>query len=284
MRQVRGAHAASGASNLHAADEGPAVRSSVAAADATFRKIVARAAARFRSAGRGPYYFARGKLSGDPVFAALLRDGRIAAGARIVDVGCGLGVLAALLVAAEECEARAASEWPAGWPPAPRRWTLHGFDLRERAIANAQRALTDVADRVELAVADMRTAPLPQCDLMFMLDVAHYIDRDAQRALFRRAEEALVPGGTLLIRVGDAVPGVRFYLTMIGDWVTILARGTPWPRLHFRSVAEWIAMLQDTGFVVSSQPMSQGTPFANVLLIAHKPKVAQPLAVAFESG
>ena len=60
-----------------------------------------RAAARYRPTGRGPYYFARGKLSGDPVFAALLRDGLIKDAARIVDVGCGLGVLAAWLAAAE---------------------------------------------------------------------------------------------------------------------------------------------------------------------------------------
>ncbi|MGZ8993575.1 MAG: methyltransferase type 11, partial [Burkholderiaceae bacterium] len=103
---------------------------------------------RFRAAGRGPYYFTRGKLGGDPVFAALLRDGRIKDGVRIVDVGCGLGIFAALLAAAEPCEAHSASDWPSTWAPPPKRWTSRGFDLRRDAIAAGQRALADVGDRV----------------------------------------------------------------------------------------------------------------------------------------
>ena len=36
-----------------------------------------------------------------------------------------------------------------------------------------------------------------------------------------------------------------------------------------RPLAEWIALLHALGFAVeSSAPMSQGTPFANVLLVA----------------
>jgi hypothetical protein len=35
-----------------------------------------------------------------------------------------------------------------------------------------------------------------------------------------------------------------------------------------RTLAEWVARLQSLGFEVQSQPMSAGTPFANVLLVA----------------
>jgi hypothetical protein len=35
-----------------------------------------------------------------------------------------------------------------------------------------------------------------------------------------------------------------------------------------RTLAAWSAQLQALGFDVRSQPMSAGTPFANVLLIA----------------
>ena len=35
-----------------------------------------------------------------------------------------------------------------------------------------------------------------------------------------------------------------------------------------RPLSEWIAQLVDLGFQVSHRPMSEGTPFANVLLIA----------------
>lgn len=37
---------------------------------------------------------------------------------------------------------------------------------------------------------------------------------------------------------------------------------------HHRSLAEWAAMLHRLGFAVEAEPMSAGTPFANVLLTA----------------
>ena len=235
-----------------------------------FRRLVARAATRFRAAGRGPYYFARGKLGGDPVFAALLRDGRIKDGARIVDVGCGLGILAALLTAAGTCEAQLASDWPSTWAPAPKRWTLRGFDLRKHAISAGQRALADVSDRVTLSVDDVRHVTLPECDVVVMLDVLHYIDFIAQTRLLSNTHAVLAPAGTLLLRVGDAASNWRFRVTSAADWWVTFARQRSWPRFYCRSLADWISLLEGIGYSVVAQPMSQGTPFANVLLIATK--------------
>ncbi len=241
-----------------------------ASAEPAFRAIVARAAARFRPAGRSHYYFARGKLGGDPVFAALLRDGRIATGARVVDIGSGIGVLPALLAAAERCDAHSASEWPDGWRPPASHWTLRGFDLRPSAIAAGQRALSDKSDRVSLAVGDARTEPLPDCEVVVVLDMLHYIDPTAQRTLLTRAHAALAPGGTLLTRVADTAPDWRFRLTLVIDWLAAFARGISWPELHCHPLDEWIALLEAVGFSVVAQPMSEGTPFANVLLVATK--------------
>ncbi len=258
--------------------ESPSPSRPIAHSEPAFRRLVARAAARFRPAGRGVYYFARGKLGGDPVFAALLRDGRIAADARVIDAGCGLGVLAALLAAAEQCDPHAAAEWPRTWAPPPRRWTLRGFDLRAGAIAAGQRALSDIRDRASLAVGDARGATLPACDVFVMLDVLHYLDRDAQRALLSNAYDALTPGGTLLLRVGDAAATWRFRLTLLVDWWVTIARDRSWPRLHCRPLTEWKSLLESIGFSTAAQPMSEGTPFANVLLVATKGRVDEPSA------
>ena len=242
----------------------------VAHSEPAFRRLVGRAAARFRAVGRGPYYFARGKLGGDPVFAALLRDGWIKDDARIVDVGSGLGILAALLVASEPCEERAASDWPPTWAPPPQRWTLRGFDLRRGAIAVAQRALADVCDRVTLSVDDVRQVMLPECDVIVMLDVLHYVDRVAQARLLTNAHTVLAPRGVLILRVGDAAPNWRFRFTSAADWCVTFARQKSWPRFHCRPLTEWTALLDGIGYSVVAQPMSQGTPFANVLLVATK--------------
>jgi len=248
----------------------PTLADRVAHSEPAFRRLVERAAARFRAAGRGPYYFARGKLGGDPVFAALLRDGRIKDGARIVDLGCGLGILAALLAASESCKAHLASDWPSTWLPPPQRWTLRGFDLRRHAIAAGQRALADVSDRVTLSVDDVRPIMLPRCDVIVVLDVLHYIDSVSQTRLLTNTHAALAPAGTLLLRVGDAASNWRFRVTSAADWWVTFARQRSWPRFYCRPLAEWISLLEGIGYSVDAQPMSQGTPFANVLLIATK--------------
>lgn len=227
--------------------------------------IVERAALRFRGCGRGPYYFARGKLGGDPVFALLLRERLIADGARIVDIGCGQGVLAALLAEAEAAQ----------FATAPRGWTLHGFDLRARAVAHGALALADLGTRVALKVGDARHEPLPSCDVAVILDVLHYLDDAAQEDLLRRVRVALAPGGTLLLRIGDAGSGWRFSVTLAGDWLVTFARGTPWPRFWCRTLRDWIALLERLGFATAAVPASHGTPFANVLLVARSPASAQ---------
>ena len=231
-----------------------------------------RAGARYRSAGRSSYYFARGKMGGDPVFAALLRDGRIQDAARIVDIGCGLGILAAWLAAAEHCDPRSASEWPQTWMPPPQRWTLRGFDLRTDAVTVGQRALSDLGDRVSLTAGDARGVTVPACDVVVLLDVLHYIDRDAQRKLLTDAHQALAAGGVLLLRVGDAASGWRSRFTSMVDWWVTILRDRRWPRFYCRSLAEWTSQLESIGYSAVEQPMSEGTPFANVLLVATKRK------------
>jgi hypothetical protein len=39
---------------------------------------------------------------------------------------------------------------------------------------------------------------------------------------------------------------------------------------HCRSAGQWSALLRECGFEVQATPMSEGTRFANVLLVAHK--------------
>jgi 2-polyprenyl-3-methyl-5-hydroxy-6-metoxy-1,4-benzoquinol methylase len=231
-----------------------------------FDTLVSAAALRYLPAGRRAYYFARGKLGGDPVFAAILRQGLIPDKARVIDLGCGQGVLLALLAAAQDPQYNAG--WPAGLPPLPRDIVSHGFDLRVDAIEAARIALGHSA---QVAVSDVRDARLWPCDVVTILDVLHYLDYDAQERLLERVHAALVPGGRLLLRAGDTSAPWRFRLTLLGDWLITLARGTLQWRFYCRSGAEWHDLLRKVGFQsMQMQPMDAGTPFSNVLLVGRK--------------
>src|SRR4051812_39337886 len=97
-----------------------------------YRTLVDSVARRYRGAGRAAYYFARGKLRHDPVFAAILSRGFLAKRARLADLGCGQALLLALLL-----EARTQHEhgqWPASWAPPPGLEMLTGIDLSPKAV------------------------------------------------------------------------------------------------------------------------------------------------------
>ena len=211
------------------------------------------------------YFFARGKLRSDPVYRAILERGLLTGRPRILDLGCGQALLTAWLQAAVRICDRGA--WPAGWPAAPRPLSTRGIELMARDVKRARSALGLTTDVV---AGDIREADFGTVDAVVVLDVLHYMVSDAQRDVLQRVRQALPPRGLLLLRVGDAGAGMRYRYTRWVDRLVMLSRGhsvsTPH---HWRSVGEWQVVLAECGFDSVAQPMSQGTPFANVLLIAH---------------
>jgi SAM-dependent methyltransferase len=221
------------------------------------------ARAPYRIIGRFAYGFARGKLARDPAYRVILERGLLQGRRRLLDLGCGLGLLAAVLLAAERCAREGG--WPQSWPAAPRGLSIRGIELRPRTVQRARRALGAAAEIIQ---GDIRDADFGSADAVVMLDVLHYIERGSHRTLLRRAHATLTPGGVLLLRVGDAAGGLRFRAGLWWDRATLLVRGHGWMRLHCRSVAEWRALLLECGFDCQVLSASQGTPFANALLCA----------------
>lgn len=238
--------------------------------DRFFRTLAREAAAAYPPRERFARHFAYGKLSADPAFAHLLRAQRVPARARLLDIGCGQGLLCALLLAAQARHAR--GQWDAGWPAPPALARYTGIDLMatdvERARAMAAHWTAGAQPARNFVVGDMRDTEFPHSDIAVILDVLHYVAYDAQEAVLQRVRAALAPGGTLLMRVGDEAPTLRFRYTVLIDRLVMAARGHRLPRLWCRPVAAWRDLLQRMGFAVEVVPMSAGTLFANVLLVA----------------
>jgi uncharacterized protein (DUF2062 family) len=235
--------------------------------DPEFMRLSAATADRYLGTSVTAWEFARAKLRGDPVYRAVLSSGWLPAGGVLVDIGCGPGLLLALV--AQAVEDHHEGRWPpAGWPPAPRELRLHGIELRPRAADLARYALGDAA---EIQTADACEATLPPAiDLVAIFDVLHMLDRAAQVPLVRRIAAAMQPGALLLVREADAAAGWRFAFVRFGNRLTALFRGRWRAQFAFRTAAEWRALLGELGFDVSIAPMSEGTPFANVLLVARR--------------
>lgn len=218
----------------------------------------------YLSAGRFAYHFARGKLAGDPAYRSILEQGFLADRVRILDLGCGQGLLSAWLESAQRLYAQGI--WPRGWPASPRPQSVTGFELMESDVARARRALGSACG---VSQGDIRATPFGSVDAVVILDVLHYMDGPAQRQVLAKVRAALPRGGLLLLRIGDAAGGLRFRYSQWVDKVIMLLRGHAWVKTHCRSVAQWVELLRECGFDARAMPMSEGTLFANVLLIAH---------------
>lgn len=232
------------------------------------KHLVSKAAAPYRAAGLYAWFFARGKLGGDPVFAHLLAAGLLTGRARIVDIGCGQGLLSAWLLAAQASSAN--GTWPEIWPSAPQPAHICGIELMAHDVARADSALAPAvsAGHASFVQADMCSTDFGLADAVVILDVLHYVPLDAQDEVLARVRRSLAPNGVLLLRVGDAAGGLRFAISNGVDHVVTTLRGHRLGTLHCRPLADWQGTLHRLGFVVEAQFMSQGTPFANVLLVA----------------
>jgi SAM-dependent methyltransferase len=217
----------------------------------------------YRSAGRFAWHFARGKLGLDPVFRHLLNEGLIAPNARVLDIGCGQGLLASLLRACAALHQQ--GRWPSHWAAAPVAVHVTGIEMMPLDVERAQAALGDAA---EFVCGDMRRTPFPEVDAVVILDVLHYISVPEQNEVLARVRRALPAGGSLLLRVGDAASKRGFRASQWVDAVVTFVRGHRVTPQFGRTLTDWVAQLESIGFAVTSQPMSAGTPFANVLLVA----------------
>jgi SAM-dependent methyltransferase len=240
-------------------------------AGAAWRELHTRACAPYRAAGRFAWHFARGKLARDPVFRGLVERGELRGGdgpAHVVDIGCGQGLLASLLQ--QLAEAQAQGRWPAAWPAVPPARAYTGIELMPRDVARAEAAVGALPLAPRFVCGDMRSVPLPACELVVILDVLHYVDHAAQRALLERVHAALAPRGRLLLRIGDMAQAGGFRASQWVDRLVTWTRGHRVPPTWGRPLADWQALLQELGFRVQPLPMSAGTPFANVLLVADR--------------
>lgn len=216
--------------------------------------------------------FVRGKLRYDPVYRRLLDEGLLPRPGRLVDLGCGRGILLALLSAPVE-------EWRNAPPHSecshavrvrhvpPPGTQLLGIELHPRLVRVARRALAGAAT---IEQGDLATCPIPACATAVLLDVLHYLPAAAQEALLDRVVAAMGPRGVLILREADAARGFAFRVTTGAERLRAIARGHLRQRFRYRPLAEWRAMLERRGLAVEAFPVAEGTPFANVVLVGRK--------------
>lgn len=217
------------------------------------REAITRASRRFDTAHPRYKWYARSKYRLDPCYRAIAPY--VAANTLTVDLGTGLGMLP--LVLAELGDGRAA----------------HGIEWDKDKVEVAKAAAAGLPN-VTLEEGDVRTAAIPACDVLTLVDMLHYYEPEVQRQLLSRCRQALRPSGKLLVREGDAQRrgGARFT-----RWVENLAVRIGWnrgPQVKFRPKEDLIADLAALGLTVAVDEVAGQLHPGNVLLVATLPAIA----------
>ena len=170
------------------------------------------------------------------------------------------------------CLLYTSGNWPHDWPAAPEPLSLGGGELMQKDIDRAARAFGSDHPLVSVEQGDMTEVSFRPADVITILDALHYVDHDCQKDILQRIRGALPPGGVFLTRVGDAGAGLPYHLCNWVDHAVIFVRGHRLPRLYCRRLSEWVELLERLDFVIDSEPMNEGKPFANVMLVCRVPE------------
>lgn len=171
---------------------------------------------------------------------------RIPGGARVLDLGCGHG----LLFHALESSLKAC------------RYT--GLDLDPRKIRAAGDSLEPgQRERASFECRDLLSGSLPSADVITLFCVLYLLpDQDAPE-LLARCRESLEPGGKLLILETGTRPGWKYAWNLIHELFTVRVLGVTRGRsLRLRPASSYGEMLRQAGFRFGVEAMDQGYPYA----------------------
>jgi uncharacterized protein (DUF2062 family)/SAM-dependent methyltransferase len=213
------------------------------------------------AAERSRFHYVRIKLLGDPIAKLIAAVEGEADGAlgEVVDVGTGRGQLPILLL------------------ELGRATRARGFDWDRDKVEAARKAAAiarPAALPLEVEVADMREAAIPEADTVLLVDVLHYVSVEAQDALLDRAARAVRPGGRVLVREADTERGWRSAMTLLEERIFTALRYNRGERVRFRPAREIAARLEAAGLACEVRPAWGKTPFSNVLVIGRRPSGA----------
>jgi uncharacterized protein (DUF2062 family)/SAM-dependent methyltransferase len=229
--------------------------------DPVFGAVMRRASDRYVSTSITAWEFARGKMRGDPLYRTVLMAHVLPSGGVLVDVGCGQGLVLALL--AEAAIAWREGTWTDPVPP-PMFTELLGIETRPRVASIARRALGGDAT---IVTGDARVHVPANCRVVLFFDVLHMMAKEDQERLLHDMAKALEPGGVMLVREADAAAGLRFRAVRVGNRLKAVVFGHWRQTFHFRTAGEWRSCFARAGFEVHARASGEGTPFGNVLFV-----------------
>lgn len=198
------------------------------------------------------------KVKMDPVYPLALAA--LAGRRDVVDLGAGMGLLAAMLAARDPAVRVRAVEW----------------DPKKAAVA---RTLLDDLPGAEVVEGDARDFDVGGADGVALVDVLHYAPIDKQRSWLSAIARAVAEDATIAIRELDSSARKGRLAEILDAWMVRLG----WNRgggVHVWPIAEMVLLLESYGFVVEVGGAGRGAFKANAILVARRGEPVHARATA----
>lgn len=205
---------------------------------------------------RWHYHYARIKLRTDPLYPGVV-DALRGCDAPLLDLGCGIGLLAHALRAAGLA------------------MPYLGVDNDAGKIAQARRAAGRAGLRdVRFECVDLADGPPAHAGSVAILDVLQFVAPELQDAILDAAVAMLAPGARLVIRTGLDDGSRRARTTRRID---ALSRALGWMNAGPRRYPDADALrarFDAAGLAAEFTPLHGNTPFNNWRIVAERPRAA----------
>jgi 2-polyprenyl-3-methyl-5-hydroxy-6-metoxy-1,4-benzoquinol methylase len=185
-------------------------------------------------------------------FGAL--DERVPSGARVLDVGCGHGLLSVTLALG-----------------APGR-RVTGVDIDRDKLPFARQAAANAGlDNVDFEAVDPEWQPDGEWDAIVIADVLYLMGADVAASLLKRLAGGLAEGGVLLVKEIDVRPAWKYRLAQLQELVaTKVARITEGGAVDFLPPAAIAAAMSDAGLAVEHVALHHRRVHPHHLVVGRK--------------
>jgi len=172
--------------------------------------------------------------------------GHIPETARIVDIGCGRGLLANYLALGSDSR------------------EVTGIDKQTRRIEAARNTISGRSN-IHFRLQDALDLKREKFDVIVVSDMLHHLTYPQQETLLEHCYRILPAGGLLLMEDVTPDPKWKWIAHFLIDRTLNCGR-----RQNFRRLAEWVSYLENLGFKVEHFPAHRGIPLPDFLLKCRK--------------